>query len=397
MKSITPAMKQYYEIKEQYKDALLFFRMWDFYEMFEEDAQIAHRVLWITLTSRNKNAENPILLAGIPFHAKEKYLPRLIEAGYKVAIAEQVSDPKAKGIVERQVQRVVTPATLGLENEWYTDQWDEKILISICELQGKYSISSINLDTHKWSCSEFEGFDACAWYLYKVSPKEVILEKSLFSDTKLQDILSKKYSLNVYFYEFSWSEKEILTGHLGTKNLHSFGIEDKKWAQRAASIIISYLSENQKTHFDFLRTLTYEDFSGYMQLDESTIKSLDLIYSISTNSATIWTLFGALDDTKTPMGKRYLKRQILEPLLEKKEIEKRQKFIWELKTDTILLTEIRNELKYVSDIDTLLTRLSLDRVWPRDLLQLKKSLIGVRNVINLIKKSGNNTLIKLIT
>jgi DNA mismatch repair protein MutS len=113
--TITPAMQQYYDMKSHYSDAILFFRMGDFYEMFEDDAQIAHKILGIALTSRNKNAENPVLLAGIPFHAKEKYLPLLVQAGYKVAIAEQTSSAQAKGIVERQVVRVVTPATIGLE------------------------------------------------------------------------------------------------------------------------------------------------------------------------------------------------------------------------------------------------------------------------------------------
>jgi len=136
---LTPWMIQFYEIKEQYKDCILFFRMWDFYEMFDEDANIAHRVLWIAVTSRNKNAAKPIPLAGIPFHAKEKYLPQLVKAGYKVAIAEQVSDPKAKWIVKREVQRVVTPSTLSLEWENYEDAWViQNIILAISEDKEKY-------------------------------------------------------------------------------------------------------------------------------------------------------------------------------------------------------------------------------------------------------------------
>jgi DNA mismatch repair protein MutS len=155
LETLTPAMQQYYEIKKDYGDAILFFRMGDFYEMFEEDAKIAHKVLGITLTSRNKNAQNPILLAGIPYHAKEKYLPTLIKAGYKVAIAEQVSDPKLKGIVKREVVRVVTPATLSLENEGYDSQESNSQIVAVIQNEKSYGFASLNLSNHIFECCEF--------------------------------------------------------------------------------------------------------------------------------------------------------------------------------------------------------------------------------------------------
>ena len=152
LESLTPAMQQYYDIKKDYQDSILFFRMGDFYEMFESDAQIAHKILGITLTSRNKNAKNPILLAGIPYHAKEKYLPLLIKAGYKVAIAEQVSDPKLKGIVKREVTRVVTPATLSLENEGYENIEQSSVVIALVQNGSEYGFSSMNLSNHVFEC-----------------------------------------------------------------------------------------------------------------------------------------------------------------------------------------------------------------------------------------------------
>ena len=150
---ITPAMQQYYELKEQNSDAILFFRMWDFYEMFDDDALIANKVLWVAVTSRNKNAEKPTPLAWIPYHAKEKYLPLLIEAWYKVAIAEQVSDPNLKWIVKREIVRVVTPATIWLEWEWYESK--NSNIIWITENKGKFWLSILNLSENKWQATEF--------------------------------------------------------------------------------------------------------------------------------------------------------------------------------------------------------------------------------------------------
>ena len=172
--NITPAMAQYYEMKEQYSDCILFFRMWDFYEMFDEDAHIAHKILWIAVTTRNKNAETPTPLAWIPYHAKEKYLPILINAGYKVAFAEQVSDPKLKWIVKREVVRVVTPSTIALEWESYDTNTESNYIISIIEEKWKFAISLLDFLTNKsrvfpwnrlrffpWNCSILPLMYAC--------------------------------------------------------------------------------------------------------------------------------------------------------------------------------------------------------------------------------------------
>ena len=180
-KTLTPAMIQFYELKEQNSDSILWFRMWDFYEMFDEDAHIAHKVLWINVTTRNKNADNPQPLAWIPYHAKDKYLPWLVNAWYKVAIAEQVSDPKAKWIVKREVVRVVTPATINLEWESYNSlEESSNYILSIVENNWNYAISIIEPSTWDWRVWEFEDFSKLAWEIYKISPKEVILEKKQF-------------------------------------------------------------------------------------------------------------------------------------------------------------------------------------------------------------------------
>ena len=389
---LTPAMQQYYDIKEQHKDAILFFRMGDFYEMFAEDANIAHRVLWIAVTSRNKNAAEPIPLAGIPYHAKEKYLPLLVWAGYKVAIAEQVSDPKLKWIVKREVVRVVTPATLDLEWEWYGNTQSSNYLVSVVFENSIYGLSFLDIATNAWICSEFTDFDRLAWEVYKIAPSEVILSKSLFADEKVKEIFSKKYSLNIYFFELNWKPSQILKSHFWVKSLEWFGIQDKPWAQSAAAQVIEYLKTNQKSDLSFLSGLSYESFSGFLDLDETTIRSLDLIYNMSTKSSKIGTLFGVLDDTKTSMWTRYLRDQILYPLQDIKEIKARQDYVEEFYKNPVLLDKVQNKLKRVSDIDAILNRLALWRAWVKDLTHLKKSLQAIQEVIWLIQSDGSKRL-----
>ena len=389
---LTPAMQQYYDLKEQYQDAILFFRMGDFYEMFAEDANIAHRVLGIAVTSRNKNAAEPIPLAGIPYHAKEKYLPMLVWAGYKVAIAEQVSDPKLKWIVKREVVRVVTPATLDLEGEWYGNVETSNYLVSVIYENDIYGLSFLDITTNAWICSEFTDFDRLASEVYKISPWEVILSKSLFDNEKVKEIFSKKYSLNIYFFEMNLKPSETLRQHFGVKNLEWYWIEKKSWAQKAAAQVIEYLKVNQKSDLSFLDSLSYESFSSFLDLDETTIRSLDLIYNMSTKSSKLGTLFWILDDTKTSMGTRYLRDQILYPLQDIKEIKKRQDYIEEFYKNPVLLDKVQNKLKGVSDIDAILNRLALWRAGVKDLTHLKKSLQAIQEVMNLIESDGSKKL-----
>lgn len=393
---VTPAMLQYYEIKSRYSDAILFFRMWDFYEMFEADAKIAHKILGITLTSRNKNAENPVLLAGIPYHAKEKYLPLLVNAGYKVAIAEQISDPKLKGIVKREVVRVVTPATLGLEGDKYDSPEKSSTIVSLVWNDEYFWLATINLSTHRFECSEFTTFEACAGQLYKINPSEVVLEKHLLGDEQIHEILSKKYGLNIFYYHSEIDAYKYLTEKFWVKNLEWYALEGKKHAQRASAQILQYLWENQKTDFDFLQDLRYQTYSWYMELDEATIRSLDLVYNLATQSGREGTLFWALDETQTPMGKRYLRQQILQPLQDIEEIQRRQEYIQAFTSDITLLDKIRKQLSHIADIDAILTRLSLERSGPRDLLALKRSLVAIREVFQVIEQSENTQLKKLI-
>lgn len=393
--NVTPAMQQYYDIKSDYQDAILFFRMGDFYEMFEEDAKIAHKVLGIALTTRNKNAENPILLAGVPFHAKEKYLPLLSQAGYKIAIAEQVSDPKLKWIVKREVVRVVTPWTLALEEENYNTWAQDNLIISLVESGEKYGISLLNFSKQSWLTSEFESLEHCLNELYKLAPKEIILEKKLFGKSEIWELIDKKIGLQIYYFEPQKSAKKYLQDSLGVKNLRWYGLEDKTLAQNASAMLLEYIQNTQKSDFSFLQKLCFHEFSWYMHLDIATIKNLDLVYNTATNSKQVWTMFWAIDYTKSSMGKRFLYESILRPLQDEKEIKKRQKFISILKSDPQLLEKIGKHLWEISDMDAILWRLSFQRAGPRDLVQLKRSLIAIREIINILKTSDNKDLLKI--
>lgn len=395
--NITPAMQQYYELKKEYEDSILFFRMGDFYEMFWSDAEIAHNVLWIAITSRNKNALNPEKLAWIPYHAKEKYLPKLLEAWYKVALAEQVSDPKAKWIVKREVIRVVTPATLDLETETQAQKdFSNNTIISICEKWWEYGLSVIDMSNASWLLREFSSLWDLVSKLYKIFPKEVVLEKSLFSNAEIKEILEKKYALNIYFFEAQNEAKTYLQNHFKTKNLEWFWVENKYLATKARALLLEYIESNQKTNLYFLNSMHFESFSSNLDLDDSTIRNLDLIYNFATKSYKNWTLFWVLDETKTSAWARLLKQNILLPLKDEDAIVKRFEIIEEFLANPILLSKIEEKLKFVSDIDAILNRIALERVNPRELLNLKRSLQSILEAFELIKMEWSEKLKKLL-
>ena len=395
--TLTPWMQQYFDLKEQAQDAILFFRLWDFYEMFAEDAHIAHKVLWISITSRNKNAKEPLAMAGIPFHAKAKYLPMLVNAWYKVAIAEQVSDPKLKWIVKREIVRVIIPSTLELEGEEFQSSSENpsNIMVAITENNGVFWASFLDISSNKWFCSEFITFDGLKEFLYKISPKEIVLEKKLFWNKELKEVLEMKYALNIYYFEERNNPEVYLKNYFWVKNLDWYGISWFTVAQEAASLLIQYFQSNQNNSWTLFNKISYLSFDSFMNLDESTIHNLDLIYNFSTKSAVQWTLFWVLNKTKTWAGNRYLRQQILRPLQDINEIETRQKYIHEFYKNKLLLDKVRDELTYVSDIDAILNRIALNRANPRDLLNLKRSLESIIKVVELIKNSNSTQLKKL--
>lgn len=392
---LTPAMQQYYDIKQEYPDAVIFFRMGDFYEMFWDDAHIAHKILWINITSRNKNAANPEALAWIPYHAKDKYLPVLVNAWYKVAIVEQVSDATLKWIVKREVVRVVTPATLNLEGDIY-DNYDQNIIISISCAKDVFWLSILDISSNKWQTCEFKNFDMLQKELFKLNPKEVVLEKKLFENEQIKETLQKKYSLNIYYFELKNDARQILLSHFWVKDFSWFWIENHLQAIHASALLLNYLELNQKQSLKQIQTLSLYSTSNFLEIDSSTIRNLDLVYNFSTGSEVAGTLFWILNHTKTSMWKRLLKENILRPLKDETQIQKKLAFVEAFLNDKILLEKVREKLSYISDIDAILNRLALERVSPRDLLNLKRSLQAIVEIIEVIQNEGHTRLQEIL-
>ena len=254
----------------------------------------------------------------------------------------------------------------------------------------------LDLSTNKWEAAEFDNLDELIKELYKYWPKEVVLEKSLFSNETLKETLEKKYSLNLFFFTANNKARKNLTNHFSVKNLEWFGIENYPVAQKAASMLLEYLETNQKSKLDFLNKISLLNYKGYMQLDEATIKNLDLLYNFSTKSKTNWTLFWLLNKTSTPMWCSFLQEQIIKPLNDIDDINNRLEFIEEFKNNKILLDKTRKQLSWVSNINSILNRLALNRANPRDLLNLKSSMQSILNVFKLINTEGSEKLKRII-
>ena len=222
------------------------------------------------------------------------------------------------------------------------------------------------------------------------------MKKKLFWNEQIKDVLEKKYSLNIYYFEAKEKANKKLLSHFWVNSLEWFWISNSPLSQSAASMLLEYLESNQKTELKFLNTISYISFDSYMNLDESTIRNLDLIYNFSTRSSTLGTLFWVLNKTKTPMWSSFLKEQIIKPLNNIDEIQKRLNFIEEFTRNKILLDKVRLELGYVSNINSILNRLALNRANPRDLINLKKSLQSILNVFELIENEWTDKLKEII-
>lgn len=371
---ITPAMKQYYDIKNEFKDCILFFRMGDFYEMFDEDAHIAGKELGITVTSRNKNAEKPTPLAGIPYHAGERYLAELTKKGYKVAIAEQTSDSSMPGIVTRKIVRVVTPATTMQEE--VLGKGTSNFLISITELQNIFTIALVDISTGNCLIKQMNGLEALESSIFQAQPKEILLATDLFSTEDVVAILKKQNLLSYYFYTLEKNPKKIIEEQFGSHALDAMQITSSTEKQHTIAMVLQYLQKTQLTSMDHLRHFRQEDDSQSMKLDESTIRNLELLFT-QREGKKEGSLLGVLDMTCTGSGARLLHSWILRPLLQKELLEKRLDKVQELYTFPSLRKELRTHLHSMYDLERLLAKISMDRAHGRDLVAVKNSLSAI--------------------
>ena len=375
-------MKQFHHFKEKHPDAILFFRMGDFYETFYEDAKTCSRVLGLTLTSRSKGA-NPIPLAGLPYHAVDGYLKKMLQAGYKVAVCEQVEDPKkAIGVVKRDVVRIVTPGTLT--DDMLLDSRQDNFLCAVGLGAKSSALAWVDISTGHFFVQEITD-DKILDELLRIGPKEVLLPEmrgELFEAEmkKLADDIRKLTAAVVTerpgWYFDPYSAKSALLKHFGTNTLEGFGIDNGFAGIPAAGAILEYLNETQKTAVGHISALKKVTQTNFLQIDQTTLRSLEILRTIRTESAK-GSLLDCIDETLTGMGSRMMRAWVCMPLCNVAGIESRQDAVAEFATNDNACTRIRQSLKNIADLERIVARISTFRAGPRDLVALSMTLRAI--------------------
>jgi DNA mismatch repair ATPase MutS len=376
---LTPVRKQYLEIKRQYPDAILFFRLGDFYETFDEDAEIAARELDIVLTSRNVAKGTRIPMAGVPHHAAESYLARLIEKGYHVAICEQVGDGPVRGLFPREVIRVVTPGTV-LEAGLLPS--DANNYLAAVVLDGKRAgIAYADVSTGEFAATQFEAADlveAVTQEIGRLNPAEVI-----FPETEPLDLPVHATPREDWRFELESAEERLKT-HLAVASLDGFGVGGAPLATMAAGGILDYVSETQRSALPLLTDLRSYSTAEFMVLDAATRQNLELTETLRTG-AVQGSLLGVLDATVTPMGRRTIRQWISQPLLKLGEIEARHDHVQALFADGMLRAQLRKTLGSLPDIERVSNRATAGVATPRDLVALRTALQELPQLLELLQ------------
>ena len=386
MAKITPMMEQYFAIKEQYKHCLLFFRLGDFYEMFFEDAVIASKELEITLTGKDWGQEERAPMCGVPFHSADGYIARLVEKGYHVAICEQVEDPKqAKGIVKREVIRIVTPGT-NL-NTQALDETKNNYLMSIVYLGEKIGVSIADFSTGDYFVTELSSGSELIDEINKFVPSEIITNEyfsmSGIDLTAVNDKLGITMStLDSWYFDEDTCIKKLLT-HFKVGVLDGLGLKDYTAGTIAAGALLLYLYEMQKGSVDHITSIVPYTTGKYMLIDSSSRRNLELVETMREKQKK-GSLLWVLDKTKTAMGARALRSMIEQPLINKEDILKRQAGIEECNNRAIDREEIREYLNPVYDLERIMTKISCKSANPRDLIAFRNSLEMLPHIKKLI-------------
>ena len=388
----TPMMKQYNEIKADYMDSILFYRMGDFYEMFYEDAKTASKELGLTLTKRNKKTDVP--LAGIPYHSAASYIAKLVSRGYKVAICEQVEDPKtAKGIVKRDVIRVITPGTV-IDTE-YLDEKINNYLMGVLVDDRKAAVAYVDITTGEFRAGEIEGENLgykLLGEINKISPKEIITDEKGYSflAEELENHRMKD-GINLHRAGSVKNGEKYLTEYFGIQSLDSFGIGNKEAVIKISSMILKYVVDLQKGKDIPVTKIVYSSSDDIMELNLTTQKNLDIISNWKGESSN-GTLLWVLDYCKSSMGSRLLKKIVKNPLLDIEKIKKRQNDIGFFIDEVLLREEVREKLKDIYDIERIIGKLVLETVNGRDLTALKQS---IKTSLELYRMLQGNELFKI--
>lgn len=394
MAALTPMMQQYMAIKEQYKDCILFYRLGDFYEMFYDDALTASRELEITLTGKNCGQEERAPMCGVPYHAVDVYLNKLVAKGYKVAICEQAEDPKqAKGIVKREVIRIVTPGT-NLSQQ-ALDEGRNNYLMCLVYDNNQFGLAITDISTGDFYTTEVAKLKELYDEIHRFSPSEIICNDSFYmSGASLDDFKDRLHvsvsTLDTWYMDEAVSVQKIKE-HFKVASLDGLGLTDFPSGTLAVGALLLYLYETQKNTLDNLTKITPYRSGGYMIIDSATNRNLELIETLREKQKK-GSLLWVLDKTKTAMGARLMRNWIEQPLIEKKKITTRQDAVEELYNDMITREEIREYLNAVYDLERLVTRISYRTANPRDLIAFKTSLGMIPPVKQLLSQAKSAEL-----
>lgn len=373
---MTPMMQQYMETKSQYPDCILFYRLGDFYEMFFDDALTASKELEITLTGKNCGMEERAPMCGVPYHAVDGYLTKLVSKGYKVAICEQVEDPKqAKGIVKREVVRIVTPGTIL--DAAAIDESKNNYIMCIVYIADRYGLSVADVTTGDYFVTELPDGQKLKDEIFRFMPSEIICNESFYmSGMDLED-MKNRLGITIYSLESWYFDDEIckskLMEHFKVSSLQGLGLADYDCGVISAGALLQYLLETQKNDLSHMTHITPYTTGKYMMLDSSTRRNLELCETLREKQKR-GSLLWVLDKTKTAMGARTLRKYIEQPLIERTEIERRLDAVTELKEEAISREEIREYLSPVYDLERLITRITYGSANPRDLTAFSTSL-----------------------
>ena len=369
-------IKQYLSIKEAHKDAIVFFRMGDFYEMFFEDAVTASQVLDITLTTRDKNKENSVPLCGVPYHSASPYISKLVDNGYKVAICEQVEDPeKGKGILDRRVTRIVTPGLIVDTDS--LEASENNFLMSITLNKEVCGIAFLDLSTGEFRATELSDSHAITDEAARIAPREILAPTSLKGKGSFLALLESvpKYVLTYLDDEhFNCNTSfDDLSQQVEKTGPEGVDIDENREAVKAAAGIVYYITSTQKARLHHINNLVFYRLTDYMVVDENAKRNLELFNTIQSRSKK-GSLIRILDKTATPMGGRKIRNWLNYPLLNIQKIEERHDAITELKDAVIVRKDLRELLKSIHDLERINSKIALSTVNARDLIQLKTSI-----------------------
>jgi DNA mismatch repair protein MutS len=397
----TPMMQQYAAIKQEYSDCLLMFRLGDFYELFLDDALVGAKVLDIILTRRPRGKDGDIPMAGVPFHAADAYIAKLVKAGYKVAICEQISEPNGKGVVERDVVRIVTPGTILDEKNLTAKEHNYTMSVSFGD--DTVGLAVADISTGDFQTTELHYSDNLAAILAneyaRFRPSECIIDLNTYNNASLLKLLKPNRSVNIYWFD-QWdahaeNAEKLLKKHFNVKSLRGFGLADKPHALRATGALLGYLAHTQKNNISHIKKpVTYAP-GEHVILDASTISNLELFQTIRDGEDQ-GSFIGCIDQTKTAIGGRMLRSWVREPLRNKKEIETRQSVVESLLHERTIRTKVRAELQTMYDLERILSRLSVGIGNPHDLINLKTTLQAGNRVHQLLVPLSHQSVQGLI-